>query len=607
MIESSINVRKTSYVYLQNNEITSSEEPIQTHIYNGREKLMKINVYKNNKDKFFELEPNKYELDETDNIITRNTSWFLLKPSEMDPKMNRYKLIPGEIIRIGRITMRIRDITFEEKKKKDNVNITSLNDSNNLNDRIDALKTEGLPINSVDNIKYDSNGKNVDLKTKVDGSEKIINITKKKELKKNLSIFSKIEKKNKVCRICYTEEEDEQKDPLIQPCVCDGSLKYIHLHCLKKWISTHNCIKLDSNEECAIFLIKPMECELCKTKFPDIIKHQNNLYPLLDFKSDFKSFLSLECLTLDKNKNKFIYVVSLEKNRKIKAGRGQECDIVLSDISVSRIHCYFIVDNKNVYLQDNDSKFTTLVFIQTPKIKLCQGLPLYIKIGGCSLDIQIKKNFSLFSCCEIAEKKSIFFYYNQNEKYIKDNSGLIVKSNEYESEENDYYYKSNNTQEIKKLDNNSNSIYIKEIDRMSDNEYLLLKNNKKKKDIKKGIFFDDVDDDGNDKSENEKTKDNKQENIKKENNDNNESNNNNIGSSINDNDKGEEENCHEEPNPNIDDNRNNSNNNVNSNNINGNDNNVEQNENLIENSSEEENENENVLRNENDSTNSEIA
>ena len=31
--------------------------------------------------------------------------------------MNRYKLNPGDIIKIGRITLRIRDIYFSNKKK----------------------------------------------------------------------------------------------------------------------------------------------------------------------------------------------------------------------------------------------------------------------------------------------------------------------------------------------------------------------------------------------------------------------------------------------------------------------------------------------------------
>jgi len=31
----------------------------------------------------------------------------------------------------------------------------------------------------------------------------------------------------KICRICYQEEEDD-KNPLIQPCLCSGSLKEIY-------------------------------------------------------------------------------------------------------------------------------------------------------------------------------------------------------------------------------------------------------------------------------------------------------------------------------------------------------------------------------------------
>ena len=108
-------------------------------------------------------------------------------------------------------------------------------------------------------------------------------------------------------------KEEEEDNPLVQPCICSGSMKFIHLSCLKQWISTRSCIKLDKTEDCAIFLIKPVECELCKTKYPDYIKHEGILLPLLDFGEEYESYLTLESLTLDKQKNKFIYVISLEK------------------------------------------------------------------------------------------------------------------------------------------------------------------------------------------------------------------------------------------------------------------------------------------------------
>ena len=110
-----INIKKTSYIYREDNEILSMEENIIND--NDKERLMKINVYNNSKDIFFEFERNKYELDETYNITTPNTSWFLLKPSRMDQKMNRYKLNPGDIIRIGRINLRVRNIIISNNKK----------------------------------------------------------------------------------------------------------------------------------------------------------------------------------------------------------------------------------------------------------------------------------------------------------------------------------------------------------------------------------------------------------------------------------------------------------------------------------------------------------
>ena len=186
-------------------------------------------------------------------------------------------------------------------------------------------------------------------------------------------------------------------------------MKYIHLSCLKQWIGTRSRTKIDGSEDWTIFLIKPVECESCKTKFPDFIKHEDILYPLLDFSNEFESYLTLESLTLDKQKNKFIYVISLVKDRKINVGRGQESNVILSDISVSRIHCIMVVEKKNVFLEDNDSKFGTLLFVQTPKIKIDEDLPLFLQIGRTFIEFKMKKSFKLFNCCNSEEKSNIYY------------------------------------------------------------------------------------------------------------------------------------------------------------------------------------------------------
>ena len=42
------------------------------------------------------------------------------------------------------------------------------------------------------------------------------------------------------CRICY---ENDIPDNLINPCNCNGSIKYVHLSCLQTWIQQHDNIK----------------------------------------------------------------------------------------------------------------------------------------------------------------------------------------------------------------------------------------------------------------------------------------------------------------------------------------------------------------------------
>ena len=197
-------------------------------------------------------------------------------------------------------------------------------------------------------------------------------------------------------------------------------------------------------------VISETECELCKAKLPDLIFHNKKLYSLLDFSEDFKNYLILECLTLDKENNKFLYIISLEKKGDIKIGRGQICDILFSDASVSRIHCVLSVEGKNVFLKDYGSKFGTLILIQTPIINLTENLPLFIQIGRSFLNfLATDANPKFFNCCGVSEKPMISYYYQQNQKKLRDNRIFTVKTegnteesfnNEEKKEENKKLY-----------------------------------------------------------------------------------------------------------------------------------------------------------------------
>ena len=80
----------------------------------------------------------------------------------------------------------------------------------------------------------------------------------------NINVLQSINKLSvnklpKICRICYTEEDSDSKNPLVQPCKCSGSMKYIHLNCLKQWLFTKSCTRLEKKQNFSMFIIKPVE------------------------------------------------------------------------------------------------------------------------------------------------------------------------------------------------------------------------------------------------------------------------------------------------------------------------------------------------------------
>ena len=94
--------------------------------------------------------------------------------------------------------------------------------------------------------------------------------------KLNKKILKNLTKKN--CRICMCTKENNE-NPLIHPCKCCGTLKWIHKECLLKWISTSN----------------NYECPQCKYKY--IIKKQTK-YPILSRIHDYSYVLLSICLLI---------------------------------------------------------------------------------------------------------------------------------------------------------------------------------------------------------------------------------------------------------------------------------------------------------------------
>ena len=442
LYSSKIETNESGHVYRQFNNVKFYNHKLNENKEN--EYLMHLDC---NENQFF-IDVNSYKIDDDENICSNNSTWFSLKSDKKNKnnRLNMFKISEGDVIKIGKIIIRIRKIKFQSDKhnnKKINIDI-----NNNKYELSNSSKSESVSVlrelgtNSLFNYNINNNNVQNDInlntvkkqKEDEDKENEMLSINKTSNKKVNSKkinfktpekiFFEENQKKkstdfpSRCCRICYLEEETES-NPLIQPCLCSGSLKYIHLDCLKKWIGTRNWTRVENNENVCIYLIKEIDCELCKNKLPDYIRHKNKLYKIIEFKIDFKNYISFENLTLDKQKNKFIYVINLDKKKDIKIGRGHEANIILSDISVSRVHCVLNVYNKNVYLQDNEAKYGTLVLVQTPRLNIIDNIDLNLQIGRSFINCKNKTPFKLFKCCdnnnEVINYNS---YFKQNSKKI---------------------------------------------------------------------------------------------------------------------------------------------------------------------------------------------
>ena len=89
---------------------------------------------------------NEIKKDENGNICSLNSAWFLLKLSKMDINLDKYKIHQGEIIKIGRIVTRIREIKFDKNKKNDNNNNKNNNSKNEA-----SMNNSNFMLKDIDN------------------------------------------------------------------------------------------------------------------------------------------------------------------------------------------------------------------------------------------------------------------------------------------------------------------------------------------------------------------------------------------------------------------------------------------------------------------------
>ncbi len=570
----------------KNNEVSSSND-LKLNDYEDSLKMGEIEYKKNH----FYFIPNKKD---NMNDLTGEElfTWLIFKGTKFPLTKHKYRIKEGDILKLGRIWLIVRGIHIpQNKNERRNTNClisyhSQIKESLNINNdfkedkQIDQLidnnsnisenqeeeeegeeedkekenndKKNKTKISPFKNKNKNNNYKKIHTKFDKKFKEPII-IDIKRNLK-NKSLVSNKKEKKRLCRICYMGETNSIIDPLIKPCKCSGSMKYIHLKCLLHWLKTK--IQVDKSEYIendffTLYSSEKVECELCKQIFPHYIRHKNRLYNLLELENtndkekeekkkknnvnytdgdnikknkerkdyqnkdnnDTENYIIFDTIAVDKTVPSYIYVAKFNKEKKLKIGRGLDMNLIMNDLSISRSHCQLeLSENGDVLLQDNNSKFGTLVLVQANQIEILKGQTLTIQVGRTFFNIKYKKdNSSLFNCCnaDVIEKKKTYEDINYRAVKLNRNAHILTESvtegsdNEEENKnsENDYEnaIKKINNKKVnilkivknkKELDSDNTNISkenklknIKTLDNISKNQEDLYLNGEQKQEI----------------------------------------------------------------------------------------------------------------------------
>lgn len=80
-----------------------------------------------------------------------------------------------------------------------------------------------------------------------------------------------------------------------------------------------------------------------------------------------KPYIVMESISEEKKTAKTVFVFTANRDEdEIKLGRGHQCEVRISDISVSRTHSMISYKEGRFVIIDNNSKFGTLIKINEP-------------------------------------------------------------------------------------------------------------------------------------------------------------------------------------------------------------------------------------------------
>ena len=185
------------------------------------EEELLFNVVNDNKDEYilenkvpFHIQPTEKNINELSNKI-----WYVLKNDPIQSNQSNqtvlntnddYYLCKNDIIKLGRVKYSLNEINIPSRQN--NIDVAA-------------------PTN--DPSKYDIDELNMNTDPVFDFIFEA----------KDSSEYNDIPDDERICKICYSEENDKEKNPLVHLCNCNGGFRFSHFLCIKKWMETKLVVK----------------------------------------------------------------------------------------------------------------------------------------------------------------------------------------------------------------------------------------------------------------------------------------------------------------------------------------------------------------------------
>ena len=315
-------------IILRRNGDRLEKEDLQTSEFYTEEELI---ADFNQKNGLFYITP-RAEFDTSVKNQENRSMWICARSAKIK-NLNGLRLKQGDIFKLGRVAIKIRELTLGPNKCED---------------------VEGVP-------ELDYTDKDAEKQGET--------------------------KAEKICRICFVPDEDED-NPLFCPCDCSGSMKFIHFECQKQWLKSKMTGK--QTPWSYTFNLKTQECELCKTHLPERFQYRKKCFTFQEFPEYEAPYIIFDILRKESKKTRGVHLLKLNYKQNITIGRGSGNDIRMNDISVSRNHAELKLTSSGLILEDKASKFGTLLYVKKNMPILEHMNPICLQVGRSIINCQVK-------------------------------------------------------------------------------------------------------------------------------------------------------------------------------------------------------------------------